>query len=146
LPDWQFDFTASFSLKNSFMKKMILLAGIFCLGSIASHVCAQSMNNRNWKAYFADPINDTLTLHVHSDSSFVTTGKGDVMLRTNCMINHDTLTLSDYGDSEHSCPDAKGKYKINLNGKSLTLSLIDDPCDGRAHAIDGVKWVEAGKL
>jgi len=132
--------------KKPFMKKMILLAGAFCFTLVASHVCAQSINNRNWKAFFTDPINDTLTLHVHSDSSFVTNSKGEVMLRTNCILNADTLTLSDYGEGEHTCPDAKGKYKINLNGKSLTLSLIDDPCDGRAHALDGVKWTEAGKL
>ena len=128
------------------MKKIILLAGVFYVASFASHVYAQSINNRNWKAFFPGEINDTLTLHVHSDSSFVTNSKGEVMIRTNCILNADTLTLSDYGEGEHSCPDAKGKYKINLNGKSLTLSLIDDPCDGRARALDGVKWTEAGKL
>jgi hypothetical protein len=128
------------------MKRMLLLAGIFCFASLASHVCAQSINNRNWKAFFGGEINDTLTLHVHSDSSFVTNTRGEVMLRTNCIIKADTLTLSDYGESEHTCPNALGKYKINLNGQSLTLSLIDDPCDGRAHALDGVKWTEVGKL
>jgi hypothetical protein len=128
------------------MKKMILLAGVFCFTLTASHVCAQSINNRNWKAFFADPINDTLTLHVHSDSSFVTNSKGDVMLRTNCILTADTLTLSDYSEGEHSCPDAKGKYKINLSGKSFTLLLIDDPCEGRAQALNGVKWTEAAKL
>jgi len=127
------------------MKKTILLAGVFCI-LVASHVCAQSINNRNWKAYFADPINDTLTLHIHSDSSFVTNSKDEVFLRTNCIINRDTLTLSDYGEGEHSCPDAKGKYKISLNGNSFTLSLIDDACDGRAQALNGVKWTEAAKL
>jgi len=75
------------------MKKMVLLIGVFCFASIVSQVCGQSINNRNWKAYFADPINDTLTLHVRSDSSFVTTSKGDVMLRTNCIITGDTLWL-----------------------------------------------------
>ena len=128
------------------MKKVILFGGFFCLTLLVCQVRAQSINNRNWKAVFADPINDTLTLHVHSDSSFVTNGKGEVMLRTNCIITADTLTLSDYGEGEHTCPDAKGKYKINLNGKSLTLSLIDDPCDGRAQALNGVKWTEVGKL
>jgi len=128
------------------MKKMILLAGVFCLASIASKVCAQSINNRDWKAYFADPINDTLMLHIHSDSSFVTNSKGEVMLRTNCILTKDTLTLADYSEGEHSCPDAKGKYKVALNGKSFTLSLIDDPCEGRARALDGVKWTEVGKL
>lgn len=128
------------------MKKMILLAGIFCFAAIASQAYAQSINNRNWKAYFADPINDSLTLHVHSDSSFVTDSKGEVMLRTNCILSADTLTLADYSEGDHSCPDAKGKYKINLSGKTFTLSLIDDACEGRARALDGVKWTEVGKL
>jgi hypothetical protein len=128
------------------MKKMILLAGAFCFAAIASQAYAQSINNRNWKAYFADPINDSLTLHVHSDSSFVTDSKGEVMLRTNCILSADTLTLADYSEGEHSCPDAKGKYKINLSGKTFTLSLIDDACEGRARALDGVKWTEVGKL
>jgi len=113
---------------------------------MTSHVCAQTINNRNWQAYFADQINDTLTLHIHSDSSFVTNSKGEVFLRTNCIINRDTLTLSDYGEGEHSCPDAKGKYKINLNGKSFTLTLIDDACEGRGQVLNGVKWTEAAKL
>ena len=127
------------------MKKGILFSGIFFLTLFACHVQAQSINNRNWKAFFSDPINDTLTLHVHSDSSFVTTSNGDVIIRTNCIINADTLTLSDYGEGEHSCPNANGKYKITLDGKSFMLSLIDDPCDGRAHALNGVKWTEVAK-
>ena len=78
------------------MKKMFLIAGLFCL-ALTSHLHAQSINNRNWKAYIADPINDTLVLHIHSDSSFVTNSKGEVMIKTNCIIAGDTLTLSDYG-------------------------------------------------
>jgi len=128
------------------MKRMILVAAAFCLAVIGSKIYAQSINNRDWKAFFGDPINDTLMFHVHSDSSFVTNSKGEVMLRTNCILTKDTLTLADYSEGEHSCPDAKGKYKIALNSRSFTLSLIDDPCEGRAHALDGVKWTEVGKL
>ena len=128
------------------MKKMILLAAFF-VSLPLHHMSVLNLSTTEiGKLSFPGEINDTLTLHVHSDSSFVTNSKGDVMLRTNCIIKADTLTLSDYGEGEHSCPDAKGKYKINLNGKSLTLSLIDDSCEGRAHALDGVKWTEVGKL
>src|SRR5262249_33685738 len=98
-----------------FMKNIILFASLFFVMSLISQVHAQSINNRNWKAYFADPLNDTITLHIRSDTSFVTTSKGDVMLQTNCMISADTLTLSDYATSEHACVDSKGKYKISLN-------------------------------
>jgi hypothetical protein len=128
------------------MKKIILFSGFFCLTLLVSNVHAQSINNKNWKAFFGDPFNDTLTFHVHSDSSYVTNSKGEVMLRTNCILAADTLTLADYSEGEHSCPEARGKYKINLDGKSFTLSLIDDPCEGRARALNGVKWTEVGKL
>ena len=127
------------------MKKIILFAGLFCFASIVSHLHAQSINNRNWKAYIGDPLNDTLTFHIHSDSSFVTNSKEEVMLRTNCIISADTITISDYGEGEYVCPDMKGKYKINLSGNSFTLTLIDDPCEGRAQALDGKKWTEALK-
>ena len=126
------------------MKKIILLTGFFCFVSLLSVLHAQSIDNRNWKASFSDPINDTLTFHIHSDSSFVTNSKGEVMLRTNCIFNGDTLTLSDYGTGEHDCPD-KGKYKINLKDDSFTLSVISDPCDGRNQAINGIKWTESLK-
>lgn len=127
------------------MKKIILIAGLFCVTSILFRVHAQSINNRNWKAFIADPINDTLTFHIYSDSSFVANSSGEVMVHTNCTVNADTLTISDYGNTQYTCPDMKGKYKINLNGDNFTLTLIDDPCDGRAHAIDGIKWTEVLK-
>jgi hypothetical protein len=127
------------------MKKLILLAGVLCVISVTSQLHAQSINNRNWKAFFADPLNDTLTLHIHSDSSFVTTSSGQVMLHTNCMILADTLTLLDYPTSEHACPDSKGKYKITVNGNSFTMTLIDDPCEGRAQILNGRQWFEAPK-
>jgi hypothetical protein len=57
------------------MKKMILLAGAFCFTAIASQAYAQSINNRNWKAYFADPINDSLTLHVHATPALSRTAR-----------------------------------------------------------------------
>ncbi len=127
------------------MKKIILFAGFFCLTSAVFHLHAQSINNKNWKAFFSDPFNDTLTFHIHADSSFVTNSSGEVLVRTNCTINNDTLTLSDYGTGEYVCPDMKGKYKINLNNDNFTLTLIDDPCDGRSHALEGIKWTKASK-
>ncbi len=125
------------------MKKMFVIVGLFCL-ALMSHLHAQSVNNRNWKAYIADPINDTLVLHIHSDSSFVTNSKGEVIVKTNCTIVSDTLTLSDYGSGEHDCPDP-GKYKIDLKDKSFTLTPVSDPCEGRAQALNGLKWTEVLK-
>jgi hypothetical protein len=127
------------------MKKIILFTGFFCLTSIAFHLHAQSINNSNWKAFFRDPFNDTLIIHIHGDSSFVTNSSGEVLVRSNYTIAGDTLAISDYSTGEYACPDMKGKYKINLKADNLILTLIDDPCEGRAQALDGVKWAKASK-
>jgi hypothetical protein len=124
------------------MKKAILITGLCCLTSLMFHLQAQTINNRNWKTFIADPLNDTLTFHFRSDTSFVTNGMGETILQTNARIVKDTLTLSDYGTGQYSCPDTKGVYKINLQGSSFTLILLGDPCEGRAHALDGIKWNE----
>ena len=124
------------------MKKIILFTGLFCLTSTLFQLHAQSINNSNWKAFFGDPFNDTLTIHIHGDSSFVTKSDGEVLVRSNYTIAGDTITISDYGTGEYACPD-KGKYKINLKGDSLILTLIDDPCEGRATSLSGLKWIRA---
>ena len=127
------------------MKKIILAAGLFLLASAVFHLQAQSINNKNWKTYLAEPFNDTLTFHIQSDSSFVTLSNGEVLVRTNCKINGDILTLTDYSTGEYSCPDVTGKYKVNLSGDSFTLTFIEDPCEGRARALDGLKWIKGSK-
>ena len=127
------------------MKKIILTTGLFFLTSAVFHLQAQSINNKNWKAFFAEPFNDTLTLHIQSDSSFVTLSNGEVLVRSSCKITGDIVTLTDYSTGEYSCPGATGKYKINLSGDSFTLTLIEDSCEGRSQALNGVKWIKASK-
>ena len=127
------------------MKKIILTTGLFLLTSSVFHLQAQSINNKKWKAYVVEPINDTLTFHIQSDSSFVTTSTGEVLVQTNCKITGDILTLTDYSTGQYSCPDATGKYKINLSGDSFTLTLIEDPCEGRGMTLNGLKWIKASK-
>ena len=127
------------------MKKIILTAGLFLLISAAFHIEAQSIINKNWKAYFAEPFNDTLTLHIRTDSSFVALSNGEVLVQSTCKITGDIVTLTDYSTGQYSCPDVTGKYKINLSGDSFTLALIEDSCEGRGQALNGVKWVRASK-
>ena len=57
------------------------------------------------------------------------------------------MTLTDFSTGEYSCPDATGKYKIELSkdGNSLTLTLIEDPCENRGQALNGLKWIKASK-
>jgi hypothetical protein len=129
------------------MKKIILSVGVFLLAAATFQLQAQSISNKNWKAYLAEPFNDTLTLHIQSDSSFVTTSTGEVLVQSSCKITGDIFTLTDYSTTQYSCPDATGKYKIELSkdGNSLTFTLIEDACDGRAQALSGLKWVKASK-
>jgi hypothetical protein len=126
------------------MKKIILFTSFFCLTSTIFHLHAQSLNNTNWKTYFSDPFYDTLTIHIQGDSSFVTKSNGEVLVRSNYTIAGDTLSISDYGTGEYTCPD-KGKYKINLSTDILIFTLIEDPCEGRAQTLDGLKWIKASK-
>jgi hypothetical protein len=127
------------------MKKIILITGLFLLVSSVFHLQAQSINNKNWKAYMAEPFNDTLTLHIQSDSSFVTLSNGEVLVRSVCKITGDIITIADYSTGQYSCPDMTGKYKINLSGDSLTLTLLEDPCEGRSQALNGLKWIKGSK-
>jgi hypothetical protein len=121
------------------MKKFILLTGlVFFLSVLSLH--AQSIDNKNWKTFLDAPINDTVTFHIQSDSSFVTNSNGDVVIRIRCAIAGDTLTIVNQDAEQHGCPDQKGKYKIDLREDSFTLTMIDDACEGRAHALQGVKW------
>ena len=127
------------------MKKIILITGLFLLASSVFHLQAQSINNKNWKAYIAEPFNDSLTLHIQSDSSFVTLSNGDVLVRSACKITGDIITIADYSTGEYSCPGVTGKYKINLSGDSFTLTLIEDACEGRGQTLNGLKWIKASK-
>ena len=126
------------------MKKLLTLAAFLLLTAMTFQLHAQSLRNADWKTYIGGEINDTITLHIHSDSSLVTNSAGAVFVRSLCKISGDTLTLNDY-DGPYACPNMEGKYRIHLEDSHLTLSLISDPCDGRLHAIDGIKWVKWSK-
>jgi hypothetical protein len=129
--------------KRSLMKKVILFAGFMCFVSMLCQ--GQSIDNRNWKAYLEAPISDTVTFHIHTDSSFVTNSNGQVVIRVNCSIARDTLTIVNLDGAETGCQDQKGKYKIDLKENSFKLTLIEDACEGRSQALTGVIWSESAK-
>jgi hypothetical protein len=136
---------AQSSTKITNMKKALLLVTLLIGALISIHAQSQppSLINTNWKLLIPD-LNDTITLHIKLDSSFVTTSNGDVVLRSVCKIVADTLSFTDY-DGQYACTTGTGKYKISLSDdtNNLTLTLIDDACDGRANAINKQKWIRA---
>ena len=72
------------------MKKIILFVSLCCMVSAMSHLHAQSIINKSWKTYIADPINDTAIFHIYADSSLITNSKGD----PTCPFAHQTSSTS----------------------------------------------------
>lgn len=108
-------------------------------GAISLH--AQSIKGTNWKLYI-DELHDTLTFHIKGDSSFVTDGAGEVVVRSICKISKDTITLKDI-DGKYVCPDQAGVYTYAFVADTLTMTLVNDPCDNRANSINGARWIRA---
>lgn len=124
------------------MKKLSLLIA-FALIAGAFHGNAQSLTNTAWKTYISS-LNDSITIHIGSDTSFVTMGTGDVVVRSVCHVNKDTLTLLDF-DGQYMCTTGTGTYQFTVKEDKLTMKMVTDPCTDRAGAIDGVAWARVKK-
>lgn len=122
------------------MKKLILLIVVAFVAGV-SHTTAQSLRNTAWKTYITT-ASDSMTLHIGIDSSWVTTGGGDVVVRSLFHVSKDTLTLDDF-DGQYMCPNQKGVYTYTLKDDKLVLNLVNDGCDGRATGINGIVWIRA---
>jgi hypothetical protein len=125
------------------MKKTMLLVLFLVPGLTGSHLHAQtqSLKNTIWKTYIGDPLYDTLTLHIRTDTSFVTDKSGNAVVRSVCKVWADTLSFTDY-DGQYACPNATGKYKISFTADVMVFTLIDDPCEGRGNSLNGIKWTK----
>ena len=122
----------------------LLLSTILILVAGAFRGNAQSLQNTVWKAYLTGP-NDTVTLHIGKDTSFVTMGAGDlVVVRSICRVSKDTVSLQDF-EGQYLCPDGTGVYLYTVTADKLVLKMVNDPCDGRATAINGVAWARVSK-
>jgi hypothetical protein len=122
------------------MKKLPLLV-LFALILGAFRGNAQSLHNTAWKMYVAG-LSDTLTLHIGSDTSFVTISAGDVVIRSLCHVAGDTLTMKDF-DGQYMCQDGTGVYQYTVKDDKLVLKMVTDPCNDRATSINGMPWDRA---
>jgi hypothetical protein len=121
------------------MKKLICST---CLLFITlSNVQAQSLQKTRWKSFFAAPINDTATLTINRDTSIISSSKGIELVRSNFRVSHDTVSISDIG-GPIACLDEPALYKISNSGTVLKLTIISDPCDGRANSLSGREWIK----
>src|ERR1700733_7964903 len=99
-----------------YMKKLTLLIVVAFVAGV-SHTNAQSLRNTAWKTYITT-ASDSMTLHIGIDSSWVTTGGGDVVVRSLFHVSKDTLTLDDF-DGQYMCPNQKGVYTYTLKDDKL---------------------------
>ena len=122
------------------MRKTISLAIVVLIVG-AFHGNAQSLHNTDWKAYIS-ALNDTITLHIGNDTSFVTVTSGDVVVRSLCRISGDTLSMQDF-DGQYACQNGAGIYLSTIKEDKLVLKMVTDPCDGRVSSINGIVWDRA---
>ena len=120
-------------------KTLFLSIALLLAGAISLH--AQSLKGTSWKLYI-DELHDTLTFHIKADTSFVTDGSGETVVRSICKINKDSVTLKDI-DGKYACPDQAGVYTYAFIADTLTMTLVNDPCDNRANSLNGARWIRA---
>lgn len=130
-------------MKRSTLALSLLLCGLFSIRAQAQ-IDTSAMKNTTWKAYI-DQLNDSITLHILNDSSFVSTSNGDVVVRSLCKFSGDTLMFSDY-DGQYACTGMTGKYKAAFNNDIMTTILVEDPCEGRAGSINNLKWRKSSSM
>lgn len=124
------------------MQKLTLLT-IVLLMTAVTNLKAQTLQNTSWKMWIGE-LNDTLTIHIGKDSSFVTDGAGEVVVRSVWKVTKDTVSLLDY-EGKYACLNDKGIYKVGVTNDVMTFALISDPCEGRVNSLDGSKWIKAAK-
>lgn len=125
-------------MKRKTLDFALLTLFVLCCGVAHAQTEAPAVKNTVWKAWL-EQLNDSISLHITNDSSFVTTSNGDTVVRSVCKMSDDTLLLSDY-DGQYACTGVTGKYKVSFDNDVMTTVLIDDACEGRAGSINNLKW------
>jgi len=113
------------------------LIALFISVAFCGGLHAQSLKNTAWK-FYVDQLHDSLVFHIGSDSSYTTTVAGEVVIRSFCRIEKDTMKIKDF-EGQYNCPDGEGVYRYSVEGDVLNLFLITDPCPTRAEVLNGVK-------
>jgi hypothetical protein len=124
------------SFQKKFMKKTGFFLGLFLL-TAWSCLKAQTVANTSWSGYYADPINDTITIHYFKDSSIVTSKKGDTLVYSKNVLGRDTIKITDVGGM-YPCP-SEGVYTYTIKDNVLHLKAVSDECEGRT-VIQDIVW------
>lgn len=118
------------------MKKIILL---LCIVIVAVSANAQLAKTK-WKGTLQldNPIEvvfdfgkDSLSVYTVADNSALET-------MTFTDSNNVLIIKKVYGQSD--CNEVEGKYKYEIKGEELVLTLVADDCTGRSQVLNNTKW------
>lgn len=100
----------------------LLLAG-------APVVIAQQSDTFPIGSYESGPF----TLIFKEGSAFEVVHSGGGGVKGTYKVTGNEVEITDQ-DGDFACPDAVGKYKWKVENEKLVMTIVDDPCEGRAQA------------
>jgi len=74
------------------------------------------------------------TITFKDDGNFEVAHSGGGGVKGTYKVSGDTVELTDV-EGDFACPDAVGKYTWKVEAEKLVMTLVGDPCDGRAQAL-----------
>jgi len=125
------------------MRSFVVAFFVLILSAAASRLQAQSLTNTAWK-FYVEPLHDTLTMHIGADTSFSTSSSGELIVRSLWKQVKDTVKINDV-DGAYPCTAGEGVYRVSIDGDYLLFTMVMDPCNQRADALNGVKFKKAGR-
>ena len=126
------------------MRSIVVAFFVLFLSAGTSRLQAQSLTNTAWK-FYVEPLHDTLTMHIGADTSFSTSSSGEMIVRSLWKQMKDTVKITDL-DGMYPCTAGEGVYRVSIEGDYLLFSMVADPCNQRADAINGVKFLRAKEM
>ena len=126
------------------MRSLVVAFFILFFSVGVNRLSAQSLTNTAWK-FYVEPLHDTLTMHIGADTSFSTSSSGEMIVRSLWRQVKDTVKINDL-DGMYPCTAGEGIYRVSVEGDYLTFVMVVDPCNQRADALNGVKFLRAKEI
>ena len=122
-----------------FGRLVTLLAFVLVLLLAAPAVTAQS-GKFPVGSYESGPF----TITFKEGGSFEVLHSSGAGVKGTYKISGDNIEFTDV-EGDFACPDAVGKYTWKVEAEKLVLTLVSDPCDGRAQALSMPLAKKGGK-
>jgi len=133
------------------MKNLFAIVVFISIYAFTSHANAQTLTNTRWignanlpmslKCLFEFKIDTLLLKYIGNDNADLRDEKGNdvtvtgkdslVIERMHYTLSKDTLTVQKIIGGSPCDVEAVGKYKISVNEKKLSVTLISDDCEPR---------------